>query len=66
VETQLLLAKELQYISEVQVAALLKETATIGSALTGLINSLAGALSSAQSQPAESRKPRPESLIEHV
>jgi four helix bundle protein len=40
VETQLLLAKRLQYIPETETAALLKITAAIGSGLTGLINSL--------------------------
>ncbi len=39
-ETQVMLAKELQYLSEQETAALLKQTAAVGRALTGLINSL--------------------------
>lgn len=39
-ETQILLARELQYFSEQVSADLLKSAAAVGSALTGLINSL--------------------------
>lgn len=65
-ETQLLLAKELQYVSEAEAAALLRKTAAAGSALTGLINSLTTASSSVQNQFPENREPRAESPIEHV
>ncbi|MFB3813595.1 MAG: four helix bundle protein [Terriglobales bacterium] len=47
-ETQLLLATELQYISEQETASLLNSTKAVGSALTGLINALRAA-------PADSR-----------
>lgn len=39
-ETQVQLARRLEYFSEQDAAALLKNTAAVGSALTGLINSL--------------------------
>jgi four helix bundle protein len=58
-ETQLLLAKELQYVSEAETAVLLRDAAAVGSALTGLINSLTAPSSSEASLPrAESRDPR--------
>ena len=40
-ETQLLLAKQLQYISDANSAALLESVAGVARSLTGLINSLA-------------------------
>ena len=40
-ETQLLLAKQLQYISDADSAALLESVAGVARSLTGLINSLA-------------------------
>ncbi len=39
-ETQLLLAKQLQYISEADSAAMLESVALVARSLTGLINSL--------------------------
>jgi four helix bundle protein len=39
-ETQILLAGRLEYLKEVDAAAVLKSTAAVGSSLTGLINSL--------------------------
>jgi len=39
-ETQVLLARRLEYVQEQDAGALLKSTAAVGSALTGLINSL--------------------------
>jgi four helix bundle protein len=39
-ETQILLARRLEYLTESDAAAVLKGTAGVGSALTGLINSL--------------------------
>jgi four helix bundle protein len=39
-ETQLILAKELQYLSEPDAAQLLTKSAAVGRALAGLINSL--------------------------
>ena len=39
-ETQILLAGRLEYLKEVDAAAVLKNTAAVGSSLTGLINSL--------------------------
>ncbi|MGE5205920.1 MAG: four helix bundle protein [Chlamydiota bacterium] len=39
-ETQLLLAKQLQYIPEAESAALLESVAVVARSLTGLINSL--------------------------
>jgi four helix bundle protein len=42
-ETQILLARDLQYLQMESATALLKDTAAIGSALTGLINSLRSA-----------------------
>ena len=39
-ETQVLLARRLEYVQEQDDGALLKSTAAVGSALTGLINSL--------------------------
>ena len=65
-ETQFLLAKELQYVPEAQAAVLLRDSAAVGSALTGLINSLTTPSTSIQSRPAESQKPRAESPIKHV
>jgi four helix bundle protein len=46
-ETQILLARELQYLKEESASALLRSTAAIGSSLTGLINSLQNAVKSA-------------------
>ena len=40
VETQVSLAQELEYVSEETASALLAQTAAVGSALTGLINSM--------------------------
>jgi four helix bundle protein len=39
-ETQILLARRLEYLLEEDATAVLKSTAAVGSALTGLINSL--------------------------
>ena len=39
-ETQILLARRLEYLLEENAAVVLKSTAAVGSALTGLINSL--------------------------
>ena len=39
-ETQIELARQLQYLKEEEAAALFKSTAAVGSSLTGLINSL--------------------------
>jgi len=39
-ETQILLARRLEYLAESDASAVLKSTAAVGSALTGLINSL--------------------------
>ena len=39
-ETQILLARRLEYLSEQDAVAVLKSTAAVGRALTGLINSL--------------------------
>jgi len=46
-ETQVILARELQYCSEEEASSLMKITAKLGSLLTGLINSLRGTASSA-------------------
>lgn len=41
-ETQVMLAKELQYFAGAEAEALLRDAAAVGSALAGLINSLEG------------------------
>jgi four helix bundle protein len=41
-ETQVLLAKELQYFTVADAESLLRDAAAVGSALAGLINSLEG------------------------
>ncbi len=45
VETQISLAEQLGYLSEFSSRSLLRDTAGVGSALTGLINSLKAAVS---------------------
>ena len=56
VETQSILAHELQYMPDEALSSLLKETAAIGGSLTGLINSLRGS-GSGQRPKAEDRRP---------